>query len=114
MSTNVADLGIYIWGDTGTGTLIPVVDEDGDVMDLTLASGITLECVSPQRDVISVAASVLGDAKLGRVVIEDLASAFLPTTSRPLVHFEGVVRWTQGGEPHYSRDRVKFAIELFP
>jgi hypothetical protein len=111
---NVTDLETYVSGDTGTDTLITVVDEDGNAIDLTGSTSITLACVSPQRDVLSVAGAISGDPAVGHVIIEDLAQAFTPTASRRIVHFEGVVKWTQLGETHYSRDRVKFAIELFP
>jgi hypothetical protein len=110
----VTDLGTYIKGDTGTDTIITLVDEDGAAMDLSGASAITLECVSPQRDLLSIAGSVSGAGSDGHALFEDLAQAFTPTATRRVVHFTGVVRWTQAGESWRSRDRVRFAIELFP
>lgn len=109
-----SDLDTYVSGDTGTDTIITVVDEDGKIVDLTGASAVSLECRSPQRDVFSAAGDISGDPENGQTIFEDLAQAFTPTAERRVVHFEGVVKWTQDGEVYYSRDRVKFAIELFP
>jgi hypothetical protein len=104
----------FISGDTGTDVVVPLKDENGAAFDMTGATAITLVCRSAQRDVFSVAGTIVGSAVDGVVSFEDVALAFTPTRQRPLVHFEGEVKWTQGGETHYSRDRVRFAIELFP
>jgi hypothetical protein len=111
---NVLDLGTYTSGDTGTDTILSLVDQAGVALDLTGATAITLEATSPQRDVISIAGAISGAATLGKVIFEDLAQAFALTRSRPRVYFEGVVKWTQATESWRSRDRVRFALELFP
>lgn len=114
MSTNLADLGTYVSGDTGTDTIITLVDEAGAVINLTGATAITLEAVSAQRDVLSIAGTISGAASDGKAIFENVAQAFTPTRARPIVHFTGVVKWTHAGESWRSRDRVRFAIELFP
>ena len=108
------DLGTYISGDTGTDTVLSVVDEDGDAINLGGATAITLVCRSAGRDVGSVSGSISGDPALGRILFEDLAQAVTPTTSRPRLDFIARIKWTQGGELYWTRDAVRFAIELFP
>jgi hypothetical protein len=111
---NLLDLGTYISGDTGTDTVITIENENGVAIDLAGATAISLEAVSSKRDVLSVSAMIFGVSTAGQVIIEDLAQAFTPTADRRIAHFEGVVKWSQAGESWRSRDRVKFAIELFP
>lgn len=111
---SVINLGTYVYGDTGTDTTIVLATEAGDPYDLSGASGIALVFRSASHDEGEVAAAIIGDAADGNLLIEDLANAFTPTTTRPRLHFLGHIRWTQGGETFFSRDQVRFAIELFP
>lgn len=111
---NTIDLGRYVSGDTGTDTVLSLTDDGGVALDLTGASAISLEAASAARELLSIAGSISGAATLGKVIFEDVAQAYTPTRARPLVSFEGVVKWTQAGESWRSRDRVRFAIELFP
>ena len=114
----MADLGTFVYGDTGTDTEITLVPAPrapvGQVIDLTGATAISLEASSSGRDRISVAGSLSGPPSNGKLIFEDLGAAFAPTAQRPLVYFEGYVKWTQDGELFYSLDQVKFAIRLFP
>src|SRR5574341_1175399 len=111
---NIIDLGTYVSGDTGTDTVLSVEDENGVALNLGGASAIKLVCRSAGRDVGEVAAAISGDPALGKVLIEDLANAFTPTPTRPRLDFVARLKWTQGGETYWTRDAVKFAIELFP
>ena len=110
----MADLGTFVYGDTGTDTEITMEDSEGVVIDLTGATAISLEAASSGRDRISVAGSLSGPPSNGKLIFEDLGAAFAPTAQRPLVYFEGYVKWTQDGELFYSRDSIPFAIRLFP
>jgi len=111
---NTADLETFIFGDIGTDAIIQAIDEDGEATDLTGATGITLECRSPLEETLSLAGTIYGPASGGKVLIQAIGNAFEPSVARRVIPFEGVLRWTQAGEVQYSRDRVRFTIELFP
>ena len=111
---NVIDKGTFVYGDTGTDLILTIEDEDGVVIDLTGATAIALVCRSAGRDVGEIEGSISGAPELGVLLFEDVGTAFTPTSSRPRLDFVGRVRWSQSGELHYTRDAVKFAIELFP
>lgn len=111
---NVTDLGTYISGDTGTDTVLSVVDEDGDALNLGGASDIYLVCRSAGRDVGSVTGSISGDPANGQILFEDIAQAFTPSNARRRMEFVARIKYTQGGELYWTRDAVRFAIELFP
>ena len=111
---NLQDLDTYISGDTGTDTILDLVDRAGAALDLTGATAIVLDAVSAQRDVLAISGSISGAATAGAVILENVAQAFTPTRARPIIHFEGILRWTQAGESWRSLDGVTFAIRLFP
>jgi len=117
--SNALDIGTFTYGDEGTDFLAKLVDEDGEPINLNGASAMTLECRSPGGEVLSIAGlptaiEIDGEDVLCGVTFENLGTAAVPTTERRKIHFEAVITWTQAAEPFASRDRVRFAIELFP
>lgn len=112
VALHTQDLGTFTYGDR-TDQEIPLVNEDGDAFDLTGASAITLECTSAGRDVLSLACTA-SDPHGGIVTVTNLGTAFEPTATRRRVAFLGRLRWTYESQTYYSRDQVRFVIELFP
>lgn len=116
------DLGAFVVGDTATGALVSIIQRHAVVegsatpqpFDMTGSTSVSIEAASPERDEITIACELEGLPVDGQILTEPIAPLFTPPASRRIVHFAGIIQWTQGGREVIAEDGVKFQIERRP
>lgn len=115
----IIDLGAFVYGDEGTDVAIKLTDRIGRAYDLSAATGLAVVCRTARGETLTITGTpaVDDDDEVeypSLVILEGIGALATPSPARPTLNYIGHAKWEVAGEPFFSRDRVSFAIELFP